>query len=191
MITRKSKLWQYTSYLFVSIDQLGNSIAGGNADNTISARVGYYNYHYPPYLGGKTPWYWKLFKNIIDKSFYPVDGNSHCHEAYHNDAGEVFDNRGTNIMIALAACVIIIPSCVVIAGILYLLYALRLVNGKTIDRGHNLEKRLTSCSLSITSICQEISEHNIDFDVDDSKKLTEEILVKMNEIKRVLEMKNK
>jgi len=188
MITRKSKLWQYISFLFVSIDQLGNTLAGGNTDNTISARVGYYNYHYQ-YKDNKVPWYWKLLRKIIDKTFYPVDGESHCHEAYHNDAGEVFDNRITNFLIAIAATLIIIPSCVVIASVLYLLYALRIVNGKTIDRGRNLEKRLTSCSLAITSIQQEISERGLDFDVDKSKILTEEILVKMNEIKRLLDIK--
>lgn len=46
MITNKSSIWRYFSNFFVAIDQLGNTVAGGNPDNTISARVGYYNEHY-------------------------------------------------------------------------------------------------------------------------------------------------
>jgi len=189
MITRKSKIWQYTSYLFVSIDQLGNALAGGNADNTISARVGYYNYHYP-YKDNKIPWYWELLRKIIDITFYPVDGDSHCHEAYHNDAGEVFDNRITNFLVAIAATLVIIPSCLVIASVLYLLYALRIVDGKKIDRKANLEKRLIYCSQYLTNISQEIDEHELKFELDYSKELTEEIIVKVNEIKKVLNKTN-
>ena len=52
MITSNTLVWKYIGNAFVSIDQFGKSLAGGNPDNTISARVGYYNhYHYQP--GGK------------------------------------------------------------------------------------------------------------------------------------------
>jgi hypothetical protein len=76
MINKHSRLWQYISHLFISVDQFGNALAGGNPDNTISARVGYYNHHY--YETNKVPWYWSLFERIIDTAFYPVDGPAHC-----------------------------------------------------------------------------------------------------------------
>jgi hypothetical protein len=164
MITKSTKLWKYTSNLFVSIDQLGNALAGGNPDNTISARVGYYNFH--KHDQNTVPWQWFWFMRIIDTTFYPVDGPNHCHEAYHNDPGEIFDNRVTNFFIAIAATVIIIPSCVVIAFVLYLLSALRIVKRKRIDRGKNLQKRIDSCNLLMTSLLQEIDYHGLDFPLD-------------------------
>ena len=133
MITKKSKIWKYFSRLFLSIDQLGNALAGGDPDNTISARVGYYNHHYFP-ENEKVPWYWSVFEKIINVTFYPADGPNHCHEAYHNDAGEIFDNRLTDILVAIAATIIIIPSCIAIAFVLYLLSVLGIVKRKTIER---------------------------------------------------------
>lgn len=163
MITKNSRVWQYISHLFLSIDQFGNTLAGGNPDNTISARVGYYSHHY--YEPNKVPWYWLLFERIIDTAFYPVDGPAHCHEAYHNDPGEVFDNRVTNFLIAIAAAVVIVPTCVLIALVFYLLSALRIVKRKTIERDKNLEKRLKSATILMKSTYQEIQEHGLDFDL--------------------------
>jgi hypothetical protein len=174
MITKNSQVWQYISHLFISIDQFGNALAGGNPDNTISARVGYYSHHY--YETNKVPWYWLLFERIIDTAFYPVDGPAHCHEAYHNDAGEVFDNRVTNFMIAIAAAFVIIPSCVIIALVFYLLSALRIVKRKTIERDKNLVKRLKSATILLESAYQEIQEHGLDFELDDAKKQSKELV---------------
>ena len=96
------------SNFFVSIDQLGNVLAGGNPDNTISSRVGYYTEeYYPP---DKIPVKWKFFRNVINFSFYPIDGKDHCKEAYLNDAGEEFDKDTSDYVIAILAT-IIIPSC--------------------------------------------------------------------------------
>lgn len=189
MITKKSKIWKYFSRLFLSIDQLGNAIAGGDPDNTISARVGYYNHHYFP-ENEKVPWYWHVFEKIIDTTFYPVDGPNHCHEAYHNDAGEIFDNRLTNVLVAIAATAIIIPSCIAIALVLYFLSALRIVKRKTIERDKNLEKRLSSCSLVLLSTYQEINEHGLDFDLEESKKQLKILLGKTEKIKQAINSSN-
>ena len=185
MITKKSKIWQYFSFLFVSIDQLGNAIAGGNADNTISARVGYYNHHYT-FESNEVPWYWSWFERIINTTFYPVDGPNHCHEAYHNDAGEIFDNRITNVMVAFAAALIIIPSCVLIALVLYLLSALRIVKRRVINRGENLEKRLLRCQLLLRSTLQELEEHDIDFDPEDHRADLQTLEAEIGYIKKTL-----
>lgn len=82
----KKKVAQYLGNLFVSFDQLGNAFAGGNADNTISARVGFFANH-----GDKGyRWYWRMLERIINFTFWPIDGEGHCHIAYHNDADENF-----------------------------------------------------------------------------------------------------
>lgn len=173
MIDKQTRLWQYISHIFIAIDQFGNALAGGNSDNTISARVGNYNHHY--YEKNKVPWYWSLFERIIDTAFYPVDGPGHCHEAYHSDAGEVFNHPLTNVMIAIAATVVIVPSCVIIALILYLLSALRIVKRKTIERDINLEKRFKSGTKLLHSTLQEIQEHGIDFELEGVKEHFKEL----------------
>ncbi len=174
MINKQTWLWQYISHLFIAIDQFGNALAGGNPDNTISARVGYYSHHY--YEPNEVPWYWLLFERIIDTAFYPVDGPAHCHEAYHNDAGEIFDNRVTNFMIAIAATVVIIPSCVLIALLFYLLSALRIVKRRTIERDKNLEKRLKSAAILLQTAYQEIQEHGLDFELEDVRLRCKELV---------------
>lgn len=181
MINKHSLVWQYMSHLFISIDQLGNALAGGNPDNTISARVGYYNHHY---YQNKVPWYWSLFERIIDTAFYPVDGPAHCHEAYHNDAGEVFDNRVTNVLIAFSATLVIIPSCVLIAILFYFLSALRIVKRKTIERDVNLEKRFKSATILLESTYQEIKEHGLDFELEGAKEQCKKLTVVVNAIEK-------
>ncbi len=184
MITNKTSIWRFFSNFFVAIDQLGNAAAGGNPDNTISARVGYYNEHF--YQENKVPWYWSTFQKIINTTFYPVDGPGHCHEAYHNDPGEIFDNRITNFFIAIAATFIIIPSCVLIALLLYLLYALRIVKQKQIDRGKNLEKRLDSCLFITKSTLEELEEHGTNFPREEAKMKIIELKNRIRQIGNVI-----
>lgn len=187
MITKKTKIWKFFSHFFVSIDQLGNALAGGNPDNTISARVGYYNHHYN-FESGKIPWYWSWFEKIIDFTFHPVDGPNHCHEAYHNDAGEVFDDSTlTNFLIGIAATIIIIPSCIVIALVLYLLSALRLVKPKTIERDKNLIKRFETCCLILEGAQQEIEHHGLDFNLQEVKQQFNTLMKKAKAIEQTLD----
>lgn len=189
-ITKNSKVWQYMSHLFLSVDQFGNALAGGNSDNTISARVGYYNHH--AYNSSEVPWYWKTLETIIDFTFKPVDGPGHCHEAYHNDAGEIFGGRVTNILIAIAA-IIIISSCIVIGAILYFLLALDVLEQRTINRNENLKKRLDYCNFQLKSAREELEEHNIDdHNISEVEKSLSELLMKAKKIqKKISESKLK
>ena len=149
---------------FVSIDQLGNVIAGGNPDNTISSRVGYYNKHNN--VGKKAPVQWRVFEKIINFTFYPIDGEDHCHEAFHNDAGEEFDDNTNNILVAILATIIIIPSCVIIALVLYLLYIFGIVSPKHIDRTQNIKKRLKLAQAKLEGTLHELNEHKVNVDIE-------------------------
>jgi len=151
----------FLSNFFVSIDQFGNVLAGGNPDNTISSRVGYYNQHNK--TDNKVPFQWKLFMEIIDFTFYPIDGNEHCHEAFHNDAGEEFDNNTNNKILAILA-ILIILSCIVISSILYILYLFRIVSPKHIDRNKNIKKRLTLAQAKLEGALNELNEHQVNVD---------------------------
>lgn len=147
---------------FVSIDQLGNVLALGNPDNTISSRVGYYNRHNNS--GEKAPLQWRIFEKIIDFTFYPIDGKDHCHEAFHNDAGEEFDDNTNNIIVAILATIIIIPSCIVIAIVLYFLFAIGIVSPKFINRNKNIKKRLKLAQAKLEGTLHELNEHKVDVD---------------------------
>lgn len=153
---------RYLGNFFVSIDQLGNVLAGGNPDNTISSRVGYYNRHNNS--SKKAPLQWMVFEKIIDFTFYPIDGNDHCHEAFHNDAGEEFDNKTNNILVAILASALIIPSCILITTILYLLYLLGIVSPKYIDRNKNIKKRLQLAQAKLEGTLHELNEHKVEVD---------------------------
>ena len=68
--------WLYT--VLIAIDQLGNALAGGYADSTISARVGYNARHANPARQN----YWRLLEWVINYTFLPLDGSDHCYQAY-------------------------------------------------------------------------------------------------------------
>jgi len=100
--------------ILIAIDQLGNAIAGGNPDATISARVGYFSQkEHCPYQ-----WYWKTLEWIIDFTFYPIDGPNHCLHAFQRDKDEMF-RRGSDLAKALL-------STITIVACLFLSIALRL-----------------------------------------------------------------
>lgn len=152
----------YLNNFFVSIDQLGNVIAGGNPDNTISSRVGYYNKHNT--TTEKAPLQWRIFETIINFTFYPIDGEDHCHEAFHNDAGEEFDGNTRNILVAILAALIIIPSCLLISTLLYTLYLFGIVSPKHIDRNKNIKKRLNLAQAKLDGTLHELNEHRVYID---------------------------
>lgn len=96
--------------VLVAIDQLGNTIAGGKADITISARVGYYaNYQIEP----KFLLYWKFLEKVINFAFYPLDGKGHCIQALEED-NETGHVHGNDLMRAILG-VIIIVACIPIS----------------------------------------------------------------------------
>lgn len=108
----------YFKDLFIAIDQLGNALAGGDPDNTISARVGYFaNYDDKT----KDIWYWNFFEWIINFTFYPNDGKDHCLQSYYCDPGENYRGEGYRILYVFAAF-IIISTCIPISIIMWTCY---------------------------------------------------------------------
>lgn len=164
MITNNHIMGFFTNFL-ISIDQLGNVIAGGNPDNTISSRIGYYTQHFK-----NSGWQWILLGKIINTTFWPLDGPNHCHEAYHNDAGEEFDKGTNNILVAIIAALLIIPSCIITCMVLYTLYFLKIISPKKINRNKNIKKRLHLVQAKLEGTYHEITEHPVIID----QKLIEE-----------------
>ena len=75
----------YWLNVLIAIDQLGNAVAGGNPDNTISARVGFFasDLH-----KSKIKLYWKGLERIIDFTFEPLQGPGHCFHAWEGEQDE-------------------------------------------------------------------------------------------------------
>lgn len=108
----KQQKYSYWRNLFISVDQLGNAIAGGEPDSTISARIGYNTEEIKPSFK-----YWKLLKLIVNWAFRPIDGPSHCKDAYESDKDENF-HTGTKWWVRVGLLIIIVPSCALIGPVL-------------------------------------------------------------------------
>jgi len=173
----------FLTNFFISIDQLGNVIAGGNPDNTISSRVGYYTERY--YESEKIPLRWRVFRNIINFTFYPIDGENHCKEAYFNDAGEEFDKGTSDIAVSILA-VLIIASCFFIVILFYSLYALGIVSPKHIDRTKNIKQRLEMAEAKLKGVYSELNEYHIEVD-SELDEIIEETETTLKEISKKIE----
>ena len=104
----------YFKNVLVSLDQLGNTLCGGNPDNTISARVGYFSQ--TTRHAGK--YFWKGLEKIVNFTFWPVDGPGHCRQAFEADPQEAFnDNNGDFFRVLIS--VVIVIMCLPISIILY------------------------------------------------------------------------
>ena len=114
----------YLGRILVAIDQLGNTVAGGNPDCTISGRTGYYANH----AVGLTRWYWVTLQAIINFTFYPLDGPDHCHYAYHNDDTETY--RAPSAILMFILSLITTSSCLILVLPLYILWVLKIVEPK-------------------------------------------------------------
>lgn len=93
----------YILRVLVSLDQLGNTIAGGHPDITVSARTGYFANIKQTTL---RPW-WLLMEAIIDFAFRPIDGPRHCYKAYKSDEKENKHREGSDIARAILGIFII------------------------------------------------------------------------------------
>ena len=68
--------------ILISIDQLGNTITGGDPDETISSRLGKMKVKH----GGRIPWYRPLSK-VVDWGLDKIDPN-HSIDAIEADEGK-------------------------------------------------------------------------------------------------------
>lgn len=96
----------YILRVLVSIDQLGNTIAGGNPDVTISARTGYF----ANIKKTRLRLWWRCMETIIDFAFRPIDGPDHCLRAYRADEQEGNHREGNDIARAVLGIFIILAS---------------------------------------------------------------------------------
>ena len=105
----------YWLNVLVAIDQLGNAIANGNPDNTISGRVGFFasDLH-----ESKLKSYWKTLERIIDFTFEPLQGPGHCYRAWQGELDET-DTEVTYITRIILG-IFVAVGCFIISLVLWL-----------------------------------------------------------------------
>ena len=105
----------YWLNVLIAIDQLGNAIAGGNPDNTISGRVGFFasDGH-----RSKIKTYWKALERVIDFTFEPLQGPRHCYHAWKGEPDEA-DSEVTYITRMLLG-IFVVVGCFFISIALWL-----------------------------------------------------------------------
>ena len=119
----------YFKNILVSVDQLGNTLCGGNPDNTISARVGFFSQT----SQSMTKYFWKGIEIIVNTTFWPIDGPNHCQQAFEADPEETFNDDNGDFFRFLLSFVIVF-SCIPISIILYTVWAIKKIG--------NLEKSI-------------------------------------------------
>ncbi len=109
-ITYKGWIWA----VFVGLDQLGNALAGGHPDITVSARLGYLGRFHA------RGWF-LLMARLVDWAFYPADGRDHCVDSWVRETapgdGTEKVRRGNDVGLALLTLFVVV-----------LILPLRLVN---------------------------------------------------------------
>ena len=170
----------YLGKLFVAIDQLGNTLAGGNPDNTISARVGYFSIE----GNSKYSWYWKSIQFIINTTFWPLDGKGHCIQAYYNDAGEEYKPTGLSL-IHFVLNIIVFATSLVLMPLFYLGYLLGIVRPKKDQHLKKLKERLKASRRKLVGIESELKKDYVG-DLE-AVELSKTIIEKAIDVKTAIE----
>jgi len=97
--------------IFIWIDKRFNFVSGGNIENTISGRVGYYANQ----ANISVRWFWWTLQFVIDLTFYPLDNHHHCRDSWTRDESHG-DYKPTKLVVfffllslfAVTACLILI-----------------------------------------------------------------------------------
>ncbi|WP_350284245.1 hypothetical protein [uncultured Croceitalea sp.] len=82
--------YSWIMQVLLAFDQLGNALAGGHHDSTISARIGFHLYD----KDGDRGMFWSFLEFVVNLVFSPVDGPHHCRMAYCSDRDEEFRSAG-------------------------------------------------------------------------------------------------
>lgn len=94
--------------VLLGLDQLGNALAGGNHDSTVSARIGFHLYD----PKGARGVFWSFLEFVVNLTFSPVDGPHHCRMAYCSDRNEDF--REGSFLAKVVLVVLVLVTCLVL-----------------------------------------------------------------------------
>jgi hypothetical protein len=75
MKQQTNPVWKFIK----GLDSAGNGLCGGNEDETISGKIGYF-----AGLKGYSPW-WMVLEKVVNTTFFPPDGFGHCKQSIEMD----------------------------------------------------------------------------------------------------------
>ncbi len=148
----------YGMNILISIDQLGNTLSGGNPDSTISARVGYFSKH-PEKTQLKL--YWKSLEKLINFSFKPLDGPNHCHQAYDKEGGKAYVKSGQDWMRFILSFIIIASCLGIIIPLVYPITFIFQIKPKPDKINVILKSRLIASRRELISVANLIERNDI------------------------------
>lgn len=113
------KLFYSGSFLLflLNIDRLGNALAGGSHQNSVSGRVG------ARVLRSDNP-FWQFMEKVINKTFEPIDGPNHCYDAFLFESSRIEaieHRRGNDVglvvlsVLSVVICALLFPIIRIIA----------------------------------------------------------------------------
>lgn len=100
-------------------DRLGNAMAGGWSENTVSGRVGYFAVTTDMHSSqGK---FWRYLAHTVDWAFEPIDGPVHCFQAYRGEQDRMlkknrYESGSDAARVALT--LLALPVCLVLGSLL-------------------------------------------------------------------------
>lgn len=114
LVYQKPHTPNYFVNLGYYIDILGNALAGGNPEVTVSARVGYNAFK-------RSSRYWNTCEKLINWAFEPIDGPDHCYMAYIWTKGRLPKtniHKGSPAVLAAAMPAVVIV-CIILRPIIW------------------------------------------------------------------------
>lgn len=170
----------YIYDIFVSIDQFGNTLAGGNPDNSISARVGYFSKHaHSNFSKG----YWRNLARLIDFTFWPVDGKDHCHRAYHSNAGHEFPKKWKRWVLFILS-ILVGASCFVLFVPFWLFWIPRIFIPFKDNRILDLNSGLKGTERKLAGVQLLLEEHQMSNA--DSEEIAKRVIAKSKEVHEMM-----
>ncbi|MDW3190725.1 MAG: hypothetical protein R8G66_00080 [Cytophagales bacterium] len=173
----------------LSLDQLGNTLAGGDPDNTISSRLGHLNHYREDGPGLKrrpdVNGYWRLLEMIVDTTFEPIDGKGHCVEAFYSDAGERFEGKTGGWALVMVS-ILVILTCIPLLIIFRLARLLGVTQGDPDKkRPQKILNRLGLIEQRLQALVHELQDNELDPQQGTIEQL-DQIVVKVGEVKKEL-----
>lgn len=89
-----------------AISQLINVLFGGHQHAAVSSKVGFFAVNYPERT------FWLKIMRVIDFTFYPIDGEWHCINAYCADTTEDYKMGVSHGFWFAALCIVVVAFCI-------------------------------------------------------------------------------
>lgn len=107
----------YIGRIMNAFSRLGNTVIGGHHNVSISARIGYNVTH-------NNNLFWRICEQVVDRTFYPIDGKEHCKNAYIRWMHEPYFTGGSFVFMVILVCILQVV-CLPLMIVFYLYFLIK------------------------------------------------------------------